>query len=91
MKMFIEDIKNPFEDNGVSTLRLKTPTKTIEGLFRVFNGPEIRTWKAHHNNNLNLTSPIVEFTGSPVTSDVEKLKRQGFIVKYIRPFKYGFN
>jgi len=89
--MFIEDIKNPFEDNGVTTLRLKTPTKTIEGLFRAFNGPEIRTWKTHHNNSMNLTSPIVEFTGTPVASDVERLKRQGVIVKYFPQINMPFS
>lgn len=80
--MFIKEIINPFDDDGVSTVRLQTPTKTFEGIFRVFNGPEIRTWKRHHNNSLNLPGHMVEFTGDTPKRVIEQLKRKGIVVKY---------
>lgn len=93
--MFIKDIRNPFFDEGISTLKLQTPTRTIEGLFRAFNGPEIRTWKQHNNNDLNLPSSIVEFTGNPTKHDVERLTKKGVIIKYFprpnMPFSLDFS
>lgn len=89
--MFIKEIKNPFDDDGVRTIRLQAPSRTVEGLFRVFNGPEIRTWKQHHNNELNLPSSIVEFTGSPPNYIVEKLIKKNIIVKYFPQINMAYN
>lgn len=87
--MLIEDIKNPFNDNGASTVKLKTKIGTFEGLFRTFNKSEISTWKNVHND-INLPSPIVELTSRPSANTVQSFLENGIIVKYYPDSKFPY-
>jgi len=79
--MFIKDIKNQYEDNGVTSIRFETIKGTIQGLFRAYIPTEIFAWK-NFNNNVNLPSPIVELTGNPRGGLVQDFINKGIIVKY---------
>jgi hypothetical protein len=79
--MFIKDIRNPYDDDGVTTVRLDTAVGTAEGLMRASTSSEIFTWRKVCKN-LNLPSPLVELTSKPSGKLVQDLLEKGIIVKY---------
>jgi len=79
--MFVKEIKYQYEDNGVTSIKLETTFGKIQGLFRAFTPAEIFAWN-QYNNNMKLPSPIVELSGDPRSSLIQKLINNGVIVKY---------
>jgi hypothetical protein len=87
--MIVKEIKNPLNDDGATTVKLYTKLGTYEGLFRVFNKPEMFTWYKVQGNN-NLPSPIVETTGQPSAKQIESLLKNGIMVKYFPDSKFPY-
>jgi len=87
--MLINEIKNPLNDNGATTVKLYTKLGTYEGLFRAFNKAELTTWNNVHGDN-NIPSPIVELTGQPSGKYVESLLKNGIMVKYYPNSTYPY-